>query len=158
MVIASAANMLHRLEQRLQRAARVLIVPFVDDFVDVCRWMWRARKRRQDRKPGAHRMGDRSLTIWDIYHRMSDTELANSGCSLAREPGLHRDARGWRHAPATWKQIPVWEMERKAEECALESLREINRLMDEIQEMLANPPQPETLHGCKNCLCGLVPA
>ena len=114
--------------------------------------------RRKNRKPGAHRNTDRSVTIWDIYHRMTEDELAKSGFSLAREPGKHRDRRGWKYAPATWKQIPVWELERQAQEQALVEFRRINQSIEDFWRMLDNPPEPETLHGCKDCLCGLVPA
>lgn len=147
---------------RMERGIVALLEMFMHDLMDVASWIWRDSMRRRDRRPGAHRVGERDLTVWDIYHRMTDTELAESGWRLVRDPGEHRDLRGWRYAPATWKQIPVWEAER---EHAAESFAEeqywrnvVERLMSDIQYMLEHPPEPETLHGCKDCLCGLVPA
>lgn len=146
---------------RIERWFGVQILAFIDDAVDTGRWLRRAWLRRRERRPGAHRTEDRSLRIWDIYHRMTDEELAKSGWKLVREPGVHRDQRGWRYAPATWKQIPVWEGERKRAEAELAEAvywdRTVEQLIADIQYMLANPPEPLTLHGCKHCLCA-VPA
>jgi len=160
-LIAGTANAFYQLEDRLQSFVRWAIVPFVDDIVDVGRWLWRARMRRKQRKAGAHRNNDRSVTVWEIYDRMTDEELERSTFDLARVPGAHRDRRGWRHAPATWKQIPVWESEREREQARWAEARDweatVDQLMADIRRMLDNPPEPERLHACKHCLCP-VPA
>lgn len=144
---------------RVELYVAEVFTAFLDDAVDGYRWLRRARLRRKKRRPGAHRVGERSLTIWEIYHRMNDVELAKSGWRLVREPGIHRDRRGWRYAPAMWKQLPVWECERRMAESRLEETRYwsglVDALMDDIKRMLENPPEPETLHGCRNCLCGV---
>lgn len=157
-VVASFTNLYDRVNKAVGRA----LLPFADDLVDVGRWLWRARMRRRARKPGGHRAGAGSFTVWSYFERMSDEELGKSTYRMSSEGGKHRDTRGWRHAPATWKQIPVWESERQT---AQEEFTQqvywsavVDKLIGDISHMLENPPEPETLHGCKNCLCGLVPA
>lgn len=125
----------------------------VDWIVDAARCVKREHVRRSGRQTGAHRLTkDRNNTVWDLLHALPDEEFAKLDVLTPRAPGRHADKRGWRYNSPVWHVI-----ERSADDREWNAhwSAEVNRLMDDLQDMLANPPQPETMHhGCSGCLCG----
>ena len=128
--------------RQLMRAVRVS----VDALVDAKDWAsMQYMRRKMSLNAVSHRMtGENQRSVWHILGQNEDTEW------VAGRPGKHRDNRGWRYTPKVWHLVTRLQDERASFQHAA---YDVWHLLNEMRMMISFPPEPETFHGCRNCLC-----
>ncbi len=152
-MIRGVSNFMEAYDRANDWCWRYIAAPVCDWTVDAWSWLKRATQRRFGRARARHRKSRGGDNVWmTLYGRPF---------GIRHQKGrLHADRRGWRYAPMMSKLAPVYGDEARAAELARYEQEmtalQVKWLIEDLNHMLANPPQPESDHCCENCLCGAV--